>query len=75
MLVAGRPKAKERQLIMYFFVENKILPCYVNIHEDEVMQDMVQELSIQTWKYLRRALGERLSVHRGRLDSNYSLSK
>ena len=75
MLVAGRPKAIERQLIMYLFVETRILPCYVYFHEDEVMQDMAREFAIQNWTCLRRALIERLSVHWGRLDSDYSPSK
>lgn len=75
MIVAGRPEEEERQLIMYLFVETRILPCYVYIHEDEIMLDMARELATQTWACLRRALGERLSMHRGRLDLDYSLSK
>lgn len=68
MLVVGASEAKKSQLFIYIIVESRILPRYVYIHEDKIMQDMAGEFVVQTWVYLRHTLSERLSKFRGCLD-------
>ena len=74
-VIHGAPEAIERHIIMHLFVDSRVVPYYVYIHEDEVAQDVAREYACETWGCLSRALRARLTGFRGRLDSDYSPSK
>ena len=74
-VIPGTPEATERHLVMHMIVDSRISPCYVYVHEDEVPPSVARDYAVETWSCLRRALGVRLAVFRGRLDSDYSPSK
>ena len=63
----------ERHMLMYMFVETRIRPCYMYIHEDDELQALATVHSF--WTLVRGIMVERLPSWRGRSDSDYSPSK
>lgn len=62
-------------MLVHFFVETRIRPCYMYIHEDELTQDLVLPAAHSLWALLRGIMIDRLSSWRGCLDLDYSPSK
>ena len=72
-VLAASQGSGERHMLMYMFVETRIRPCYMYIHEDGELQALATAHSL--WTLVRGIMVERLSSWRGRSDSDYSPSK
>ena len=66
---------EERHMVVHLFVDTRVRPGYVFVHEDEMQQDAALVVAQRMWTLLRCIMIERLSAWRGRLDSDYSPSK